>query len=50
MWHFNEDISMLEARAMVLIMHRLARTQYGGSIRQLVLCDNLCIVLAFERY
>ena len=31
----SEDVSMHEARAMVLSIRRLARTQYGGSIRQL---------------
>ena len=31
---FSEDISMLEACAMVVSMRRFARTQYDGSIRQ----------------
>ena len=35
LWHLDEDISMLEARATVSNMRRLARTQQGGSIRQL---------------
>ena len=34
---------------MVLSIRRLARTQYGGSVRQLFLCDTLWVVLAFER-
>ena len=40
---------MHEARVMVLSIRRLARTQYGGSSRQLFLCGTLWIVHAFER-
>ena len=44
---FNEDTCMQEAQMIVLSIQRLARTQYGGSIRQLLAI--LVIVLAFER-
>ena len=37
----GEDISMPEARAMVLSKRRLARTQHGGSIRQLFFCATI---------
>ena len=48
-WRPSQDIYMLEALAMVLCQRRLARTQYGGSVRLLFLCDTLGVVLAFER-
>ena len=44
-WRFNEDLSMLEARATVFSMRKFARTQLGSGF----LRDNLGIVLASER-
>eukprot|EP00959_Pyramimonas_sp_CCMP1952_P055058 1150695-Pyramimonas_sp.AAC.1 len=30
-------------------MRRLARTRHGACVRQLFLCDNMAVVLAFAR-
>ncbi|CAE7283511.1 nhaD [Symbiodinium necroappetens] len=57
LWHatmhgsreFEEDILVLEARAVLKGIRRALMTRFGHSIRQLALCDNLAVVLTFER-
>ncbi|CAE7458265.1 SLC34A1 [Symbiodinium microadriaticum] len=48
-WEFEEDILVLEARAVLKGIRRALMTRFGHSIRQLALCDNLAVVLTFER-
>ena len=48
-WRCSGDVALLEARAVVLSLHRLARTRQCGNVRQLFLSDNLPVALAFER-
>ena len=48
-WMFREDILVLEARALVKVVQRMARTRFGRNIRQLVLVDNMSVCLAFDR-
>ncbi|CAK0883464.1 unnamed protein product, partial [Prorocentrum cordatum] len=48
-WGLSEGILVLEARALVKAIRRLARTRHGSCIRQLFLCDNMAVVLAFAR-
>ena len=40
---------MLEARALVLGVRRLALTRPGQNTRLLMLCDNMSVVYAFSR-
>ena len=48
-WQSAEDILILEARVLVKAIQRLAKTRLGACVRQLFLCDNMSVVLAFER-
>ena len=48
-WNYKEDILVLEARAVLKSLRRVLMTRYGHDVRQLVLCDNLSVVLTFER-
>jgi hypothetical protein len=48
-WQFEEDILVLEARALVKGMRRFARTIFGRNVRQLFLVDNMSVCLAFDR-
>ena len=48
-WQFKEDILVLEARAVMKGIRRALLTRYGHDVRQLALCDNLAVVLTFER-
>ncbi|CAK0879112.1 unnamed protein product [Prorocentrum cordatum] len=48
-WGLSEGILVLEARALVKAIRRLARARHGSCIRQLFLCDNMAVVLAFVR-
>ena len=48
-WAYKEDILVLEARAVLKGVKRVLLTRYGHDIRQLALCDNLSVVLAFGR-
>ncbi|CAK0797401.1 unnamed protein product, partial [Prorocentrum cordatum] len=48
-WGLSEGILVLEARVLVKAIRRLARTRHGSCIRQLFLCDNMAVVLAFAR-
>ena len=47
-WHFNVDIPCLKHAPWFFARDGLLE-QFGSSVRQLFLCDNLGIVLAFER-
>lgn len=48
-WNFKENIGVLEARAVLKSVQRLALTRYGHDLRHLHLCDNLGVVLSIER-
>ncbi|CAK0882305.1 unnamed protein product [Prorocentrum cordatum] len=48
-WGLSEGILVLEARVLVKAIRRLARTMHGSCFRQLFLCDNTAVVLAFAR-
>ena len=48
-WRHKEDILVLEARAVMKGLGRVLMTRYGHDIRQLALCDNMSVVLSFER-
>ena len=48
-WRFNEGIIILEARAAVKAMKRIAMSRYGSQTRQLFLLDNMSLTLALER-
>ena len=48
-WSHPEGILLLEARTVLKSLMRIAHTRYGHSIRQLVLCDNMSVVLSVER-
>ena len=48
-WDHAEAIHLLEARAGIAALERLARTSYGSSRRRLFLGDNMSVTLAFER-
>ncbi|CAK0809789.1 unnamed protein product [Prorocentrum cordatum] len=48
-WQHPEGILTLEARALVSSIHRNATTVFGSHIRQLLLCDNMSVVLSFNR-
>lgn len=48
-WHFGENILLLEAKAVLKGIKRILLTRFGHSMRQLVLCDNMSVVLSIER-
>ena len=48
-WRFNENIFLLEAKAVFKGIKRILLTRYGHDMRQLVLCDNMSVVLSIER-
>ena len=48
-WKFHENILVLEARTVLLSLKRIALTTFGHDLRQLFLCDNMAVVLSFER-
>ena len=48
-WHWKDGILRLEARSLVLGFRRMAISRYGRNSRQLALCDNMSVVLAFNR-
>ena len=48
-WQHVEDILVLEARALVKGLHRVACSSFGRNVRQLLLVDNMAVSLAFER-
>lgn len=48
-WRFNDNIVLLEARAVFKALKRLAMTRFGHGIRHLHLRENLGVVLAIER-
>lgn len=48
-WKFHENILVLEARTVLLSLKRIALTTFGHDLRQLLLCDNMSVVLSFER-
>ena len=48
-WKYAEQILVLEARVLVMSLRRIALTRFGHDIRQLLLCDNMSVVLAFCR-
>lgn len=48
-WHFGENILLLEAKAVLKGTKRILLTRFGHSMRQLVLCDNMSVVLSIER-
>ena len=47
-WDYPDNI-VLEGRALVKSLKRIALTTFGHSIRQLLLVDNLAVALAFDR-
>jgi len=49
-WFHKENILILEARALLKGLKRIAFTRWGHSLRQLLLCDNMSVVLAVERF
>lgn len=48
-WEYPDNIVVLEGRALVKSLKRIALTTFGHSIRQLLLVDNLSVALAFDR-
>ena len=48
-WRDKENILMLEAKALVKSEESIAESRHGVHIRQLMLCDNLFVVFAFNR-
>ena len=48
-WDHEAGILELEARALVKGLRRIALSTFGSHIRQLILCDNRSVVLAFDR-
>eukprot|EP00435_Cladocopium_sp_Y103_P029361 s335_g7.t1 len=48
-WDFHENILVLEGRALVKSLKRIALTKFGCHIRQLLLVDNLSVALSFDR-
>ena len=48
-WRFSEGILILEARALVKSIQRLAKTSHGVCVRQLFLSDNMSVVLYVAR-
>ena len=48
-WGRDEHITLLEARALLASVRRLAQVAVGGDRRHLHLCDNMSVVLAFGR-
>ena len=48
-WEYPENIVVLEGRALVKSLKRIALTTFGHSMRQLLLVDNLSVALAFDR-
>eukprot|EP00435_Cladocopium_sp_Y103_P068349 s90_g31.t1 len=49
-WFHKEGILLLEARTLLKGLKRIAFTRWGHSLRQLLLCDNMSVVLAVERF
>ena len=49
-WFHKEGILILEARTLLKSLKRIAFTRWGHSLRQLLLCDNMSVVLAGERF
>jgi hypothetical protein len=48
-WAFEDNIVRLEGRALLKAIRRLALTRFGTFIRQVILCDNMSVVLSFNR-
>lgn len=48
-WDFSENIVVLEGRALVKSLKRIALTVFGSNIRQVLLVDNLSVALSFDR-
>ena len=48
-WKFQEDIMRTEGRALVWAVRRKARSTKSRGKRHLILCDNLCLVLALAK-
>ena len=49
-WTHKEGILTLEARTVLKTLRRIALTRHGHSIRQLLLCDHMSVVLSIERF
>ena len=50
-WFFyDEPINVLEARAAVKAIERIAYSKYGFRIRQLIIVDNMAVALCFNRH
>lgn len=48
-WKYDDDIIVLEARAAVKALRRVALSVFGVHVRQLFLLDNMSLVLALDR-
>ena len=48
-WQWPEGIFVLESRALLKALERIAFTRFGRSIRQVILTDNMSVVLCFSR-
>ena len=48
-WGRDEHITLLEARALLASVRRLAQVAVGSDLRHLHLCDNMSVVLAVSR-
>ena len=48
-WKFEDNIVRLEARALLKSVIRLALIRFGKFLCQLIFCDNMSVVLAFNR-
>ena len=48
-WRHDDNILVLEGRAVLKSLKHIALTRFGHDVRQLVLCDNMSVVLSFER-
>ena len=48
-WKYSEHIGILESRALVKSLKRIALTRFGLNARQILLVDNLGVALAFDR-
>lgn len=48
-WFHDDDMLVLEGRAVLKSLKHIALTRFGHDLRQLLLCDNMSVVLSFER-
>ncbi len=49
-WLYSENILVLEARALVKALKRVAMCSFGTNLRQLLIVDYLSVCLSFDRF